>query len=162
MQAAKLVFESGVPLTMVPLEVTHTALVTPEVRRRILSPPGGPTPFLDAICALLLFFAETYRAVFNFVDPPLHDPCAVAFIVAPELFTVERLNVEIETCSRLSAGQTVVDVWRQTGRAPNVDVCTAMDVSSFWDLMIAAIHAASASAERRNAASAPGHGAAEN
>jgi inosine-uridine nucleoside N-ribohydrolase len=61
--------------------------------------------------------------VFKFPDPPLHDPCAVAYAAAPELFTAEKMRVDVETASMLSAGQTVCDVWRQTGRPENVHVC---------------------------------------
>ena len=141
-EAAAVVFNSGARVTMVPLEVTHTALVTPEVLDRIRSPPDHP--FVELIAELLLFFADTYRRVFRFEHPPLHDPCAVAYVVAPELFEMEHLRVDIETASTLSAGQTVVDVWGSSGRAPNAYVAMAMDVPRFWDAMVAAVHAAAA------------------
>jgi inosine-uridine nucleoside N-ribohydrolase len=142
-EAARVVFESGAPVTMVPLEVTHTALATPEVLQRINGIQPGH-PFLELIEALLLFFAETYKRVFKFDFPPLHDPCAVAYVIAPELFTVEKLRVDIETQSVLSAGQTVVDLYGKasTGKAPNANVCMKMQVDKFWDLMIDAIGAA--------------------
>lgn len=139
-EAAHVVFESGAPLTMVPLEVTHTALATPEVLARINNPPDHP--FLELIIELLMFFAETYKRVFRFEHPPLHDPCAVAYVIAPELFKVEHVRVDVETCSPLSAGQTVVDVWGSSGKAPNANVCMEMEVDKFWDLMVDAIHAA--------------------
>jgi inosine-uridine nucleoside N-ribohydrolase len=139
-EAAAVVFSSGVSVTMVPLEVTHTALVTNEVQQRIQAP--GPHPFLDLIRELLVFFAETYKTTFRFENPPLHDPCAVAYVIAPELFTVEHLRVDVETCSPLSAGQTVVDIWKQSGRPPNAYVCMRMDVQMFWELIVAAVHEA--------------------
>lgn len=137
-EAAAVVFSSGVSVTMVPLEVTHAALVTKEVQQRIGAP--GPHPFLDLIIELLVFFAEMYRKTFMFENPPLHDPCAVAYVIAPELFTVEHLRVDVETCSPLSAGQTVVDIWKQSGRPPNAYVCMSMDVKKFWELMVTAVH----------------------
>jgi inosine-uridine nucleoside N-ribohydrolase len=141
-EAARVVFESGAQVTMVPLEVTHTALATPEVLERINTIHPGGHPFLELIAALLLFFAKTYKRVFKFEDPPLHDPCAVAYVIAPELFTVEKLRVDIETQSELSAGQTVVDLWGSSGKSPNANVCMQMKVDKFWDLMIDAIQAA--------------------
>ena len=84
-EAAKIVFECGVPLTMVPLEVTHTALATPGVLQRLTA---RPTPFLQLMHKVLLFFAQTYRDVFSFKHPPLHDPLAVFYVACPEAFKV--------------------------------------------------------------------------
>ena len=81
------------------------ALVTTSVLKRIIKHPA--TPFLSLVEALLLFFSDTYLTVFKMESPPLHDPCAVAFVIAPELFTTRTLRVDIETSSQLSAGQTV-------------------------------------------------------
>ncbi|KAL6752123.1 Inosine/uridine-preferring nucleoside hydrolase domain-containing protein [Haematococcus lacustris] len=82
---------------------------------------------------------DTYRSVFGFIHPPLHDPCAVAFVIAPQLFKVRELRVDIETVSPYTAGQTVCDVWRQTGRPANCRVAVTMDVAQFWDLQLAAL-----------------------
>lgn len=139
-EAASVVFSSPASVTMIPLEVTHTALVSPQILRRIQA--RGPNAFLDLIAELLVFFSRTYEEVFNFSDPPLHDPCAVAFVIAPHIFKCERFRVDIETCSPLSSGQTVVDVWHQSRREANATVCTSMDVEKFWEIVVPAIHAA--------------------
>ncbi|KAL4450693.1 hypothetical protein ABPG77_001049 [Micractinium sp. CCAP 211/92] len=141
-EAARMVFESGVRLTMVPLEVTHTALVTTSVLQRVRT--HQPSPFLQLMTDLLMFFSDTYATVFKMKDPPLHDPCAVAWVIAPELFKTELLRVDVETASTLSAGQTVCDIWGQSRLPKNCTVCMEMDVAQFWDLVIAAIHAADA------------------
>ena len=73
---------------MLPVELTHTALVTPDILNRISNELADNTPFLHLIKQLLLFFADSYRTVFKFDHPPLHDPCAVAYVIAPELFKV--------------------------------------------------------------------------
>ncbi|KAJ9505110.1 hypothetical protein QJQ45_006549 [Haematococcus lacustris] len=105
-----------------------------------LCPSTPPTtPFRHAVEQLLLFFQDTYRSVFGFIHPPLHDPCAVAFVIAPHLFKVRELRVDIETVSPYTAGQTVCDVWRQTGRPANCRVAVTMDVAQFWDLQLAAL-----------------------
>ncbi|CAK0787850.1 hypothetical protein CVIRNUC_011072 [Coccomyxa viridis] len=135
-EAAKIVFECGVPLTMVPLEVTHRALATPGVLQRLTA---RPTPFLQLMHKLLLFFAQTYRDVFSFEHPPLHDPLAVFYVACPEAFKVKRMRVDIETCSTLSAGQTVCDIWGQSALAPNATVALEADISTFWEAMISAL-----------------------
>ncbi|GFH08835.1 pyrimidine-specific ribonucleoside hydrolase, partial [Haematococcus lacustris] len=128
-EAAKMVFDCGVALVMVPLDVTHTVLVTPSVLQRVRI----------VYCRVASMRQDTYRSVFGFIHPPLHDPCAVAFVIAPHLFKVRELRVDIETVSPYTAGQTVCDVWRQTGRPANCRVAVTMDVAQFWDLQLAAL-----------------------
>lgn len=95
-EAAKVVFEAGVSqLTMVPLEVTHTALVTPAVLQRILQ---RQTPFLQLMQKLLIFFAQTYKEVFDFEHPPLHDPLAVFYVACPSAFTVSCITYMPTMC----------------------------------------------------------------
>jgi inosine-uridine nucleoside N-ribohydrolase len=115
-EAASVVLNSGADVTMVPLQVTHTVLVTPSILERVR---GGTreepaTRFRAVIANLLVFFAETYSRVFGFTSgPPLHDPLAVAFVMAPQLFSTMEARVDVECVSPLTAGQTVLDKWRQ-------------------------------------------------
>jgi inosine-uridine nucleoside N-ribohydrolase len=102
------------------------------------------SPFSAAVEALLLFFAATYKAVFGFDDPPLHDPVAVAYVINPALFKTRHMRVDIEVVSSLSAGQTVHDVWGQTGRPKNCVVAEAVNVPAFWDLLLDALTKAGA------------------
>lgn len=135
-EAARIVFGSGLPLTMCGLDVTHQALVTPAVveRLRALGTPVG-----DMSVELMRFFATTYRELFGFEGPPLHDPVAVARVVDPTLVRTARVNVEIETRGDWTAGATVVDLARRTGREANADVALELDVERFWDLVVGAI-----------------------
>ena len=135
-EAAAAVLASGVPVTLVPLEVTHRALATEAVVARIES---LGTPVARVAAALMRYFADTYRRVFGFDAPAVHDPCAVAAVIDPSAVTTRRVNVEIDTTSGLSAGRTVCDVYGVTGRAPNVDLATDLDVDGFWDLVVDAI-----------------------
>ena len=146
--AAHVVFESGqrMPVTMVPLEVTHTAVATKDVCATI-SRHGR----IGAVVGeWLAFFAATYRDVFGFDDgPPVHDPVAVAFLIDPSMFTdVRHVRADVETSSPLSIGQTVVDVRGKYGRGAtngrNVNVCLAMDVAEFWRLIDDAVAKAEA------------------
>ncbi|KAI8466212.1 MAG: putative tRNA synthetase [Monoraphidium minutum] len=154
-EAAKVVFEAGVQLAMVPIEVTHTALATPDVLGRLLTSRPGVSKFKALVEQLLTFFAGTYREVFKFEDPPLHDPCAVAYVIDPSIFQVEEMRVDIETASSLSAGQTVCDVWHQSRRPKNCRVARAMDVAAFWELMISALDAADAASPLGSGADPP-------
>ena len=137
-EAAHIVFNSGVPLTMVPLEVTHEAQVTPEVLARVTS---SNTRFAKNMGDLLTFFATTYKEVFDFDHPPLHDPCAVAHVIDAGMFVDELMRVDIETAG-LCAGRTVCDIYRKSKEAPNCVVAKEIDTAKFWDMMITAIRRA--------------------
>lgn len=135
-EAADVVFRSGVPITMCGLDVTHQALATDEVLRRIAA---KDSPLARVCHQLLTFFAGTYREVFGFEAPPVHDPVAVAAVIDPTIISVRSVNVEIELTGTYTRGATVVDLHGVTGRRPNAEVATELDVERFWDLMIDAI-----------------------
>ena len=135
-EAARVVFESGVPITMVPLETTHRAVADEAVIARIAM---LDTPVANLSVELLRFFAKTYERVFGFGAPPVHDPCAVVAIAAPEVLMTRPMHVAIETRGEHTYGRTVCDVHGVTGEPPNADVAVDLDVSSFWDLMIGAL-----------------------
>eukprot|EP00937_MAST-01D_sp_MAST-1D-sp2_P003578 g3578.t1 len=148
--AAQAVMDSGVKLVMVPLEVTHTALATPEVLREI---EALESKFGKLVVQLLTFFRDTYERVFGFkAGPPLHDPCAVAWVLEPALFETTLMRVDVECCSELSVGQTVCDIWGDSQKPKNVHVARTMDVPAFWRLMLDALRAANAASPMGNAA----------
>jgi inosine-uridine nucleoside N-ribohydrolase len=135
-EAARVVFESGVPITMVPLETTHRALATPAVIERIAA---LDFPLAHVCVELLEFFAETYLRVFGFASPAVHDPCAVAWLIDPSIVPTRHMRVDIETSAEFSYGRTICDVYGVTGRTPNADVAVDLEVDRFWDLMIGAL-----------------------
>ncbi|MDQ2689080.1 MAG: nucleoside hydrolase [Chloroflexota bacterium] len=137
-EAAELVLASGVPITLVPLEVTHLALATDAIVERI---EALRTPVATMSAALMRFFADTYERVFGMRAPAVHDPCAVAAVIDPSLVTTRHVNVAIDTRSELSMGRTVCDMHGVTGRPPNADVGIDLDVGRFWDLMLGALAA---------------------
>ena len=136
-EAAHIVFESALDITMIPLEVTHTLLADEVIMKQI----GRDTPFRNTICELLNFFRDTYKKVFDFDDPPLHDPAAVFYVLHPEAFRTKRMRVDIERGSLLSRGQTVCDVYGRSQKPPNARVALSVDVPLFWKHMVAAVHA---------------------
>ncbi|RMZ97398.1 ribonucleoside hydrolase [Brachionus plicatilis] len=138
-ESAHYVFESDIPIYMVPLEVTHLALVTPQVIESIRS---LSTNLSFILVELLLYFQSTYKTLFFMDYPPLHDPCAVAYIIDPTLFEHRLMRVDVEIHSHLSYGQTVCDFYNMSNKKKNVHVCMKMDVERFWNLLIEAIKSA--------------------
>ena len=146
--AAAMVFHScPVPVKMVPLEITHTVLFD-DVQAARLAPLAAESPFGVMIADLLSFFAETYASVFGFASgPPLHDPVAVYYLLAPEAFSGAEYYVDVETSrGSLCEGQTVVDRWHESGKKPNVWVGASVDVDAFFDSLFVALKVAAATA----------------
>ncbi len=132
-EAASIVFQCGRPITMVPLEVTHQALATEEVVSRLRT---ANRPVASFAADLLVFFADSYKNVFGFSSPPVHDPCAVAAVLEPNIIQSADMYVEIETTSTLSAGRTVCDVYGKSGKLANARVGYELNVARFWDMLI--------------------------
>jgi inosine-uridine nucleoside N-ribohydrolase len=135
-EAADVVFRSGIPITLVPLEATHQALATEPVLARIAI---LDTPVARMSESLLRYFAETYERVFGFDAPAVHDPCAVAAIIDSSILHARPMNVAIDLRSELSLGRTVCDVYGTTGRMANAEVAMGIEVDRFWELMLAAL-----------------------
>jgi len=135
-EAAAIVFSCGRPITMCPLEVTHQALATDEVLGRLRA---ANRPVATFAADLLAFFGDTYRNVFGFPAPPLHDPCAVAAVVDPGIIRAHLMRVEIETRGEWTSGRTVCDVYGRLGKEPNVRVGYALDVPRFWEMVISTL-----------------------
>ncbi|CAO3591568.1 unnamed protein product [Absidia cylindrospora] len=134
-EAASIVMQSGISVTMVPLEVTHQAIVTDKVIQE-LETRLKKSPFCTLIVELLLFFKKTYQEVFDFHQgPPLHDPCAVAAVCAAELFTCKNMGVHVVTSDGPCLGQTVCDIYSKTDY-PKINVATDIDVDGFMSILI--------------------------
>jgi purine nucleosidase len=135
-EAARIVFESGAPITMCGLELTHQAKATPDIIGRFAD---LHTPLGDFAVEMLRFFASTYRKMHGFDGPPLHDPTAVAWVIDPTLVETQPAHVDIETHAEFSYGRTVVDLHDVLHLPKNVLVGTRLDAPRFWDLMVGAI-----------------------
>jgi purine nucleosidase len=134
--AAAAVLATGVPFTMVGLNLTHQALATAEViaRMRDLATPLG-----DTVAGWLEFFGGTYRRLFGAGAPPVHDPCAVALVAEPGVVRCVDAFLAIETEGRWTRGATVVDLGGRLGRAPNARIAVELDVARFWDVVVGAV-----------------------
>jgi len=131
-QAARVVFHSGVPITLIPLDCTHKAL-TSRVRVakfREMSNRTGPV-----VSELLDFFERCHERKYGTDGGPLHDPCVMAWLLKPELFSGRDAHVAIECESELTMGMTVVDWWGVTGKPPTAHVVKDVDSQGFFDLL---------------------------
>ncbi len=131
--AAHIVFTSGLPLTMIGLDVTHKVLTTPERLQQIRA---IATPVSDAAAAMLAHYGAYDVEKYGMLGSPLHDPCVIAYLIQPELFTGRDLHVAIETTSELTMGRSIVDLWRSGQQAPNARVIQQADDEGFYGLLI--------------------------
>ena len=130
--AAAAVFDSGIPITMLPLDVTHQVLTTPKrlAAVRTLGNRCG-----QAVAALLASFERNRRAKFVARATALHDPSVIAYLLSPTLFQGREVNVAVETQSPLTMGMTVVDWWGVTGRKANVRLMNTVNADGFFELL---------------------------
>ncbi len=131
-QAADVVFKSGIPIVMMPLDVTHKALTT---RKRVEAIRSLATPVGDAVALMLGFFERFDESKYGTDGGPLHDPCVIAWLLKPELFSGRHVNVTVETMSELTMGSTVVDWWHVTGKPKNAHVMRDIDADGFFALL---------------------------
>ncbi len=133
-EAAEIVLKSGAPIVMMPLDVTHQALTT---RARIEAFRALGTPVGRAVADLTDFFERFDMEKYGSDGAPLHDPCVIAYLLQPQLFSGRTINVEIETSSPLTLGMTVADWWRVTDRAANATFIGKIDADGFYRLLTA-------------------------
>ncbi len=131
-EAARMVFASGVPVVMMPLDLTHQVLTT---RERLAAIARLATPVSKAVVEMLEFFERYDEQKYGTDGGPLHDPTVIAWLLRPDLFSGRHCNVEIETESRLTEGMTVVDWWQVTDRSHNAHVIHQVDADGFFELL---------------------------
>ena len=131
-EAAKIVFESGVPIVMAPLDVTEKALVIPEDFERIRA-LGNP---VSSIVAEWLDFFYKFHLTIGYKGAPLHDPCTIGYLLKPEIFVTREMYVAVETTGTYCKGATVGDVCGVSGKKPNATVLMNLDRQAFVDLLI--------------------------
>ncbi|MEZ5771567.1 purine nucleosidase [Defluviimonas denitrificans] len=131
-EAADIVFRSGIPLVVMPLDVTHKALTT---RPRIEAFRALGTRVGEAVASWTDFFERFDMEKYGSEGAPLHDPCTIAWLLRPDLFAGREINVEIELHGQYTAGMTVADWWRVTKRAPNALFIRDVDADGFYALL---------------------------
>ena len=136
-EAAAAVFDCGLGVSMMGLDVTHKALLGPVVEDRLRG-AGRVGAF---VADLNVYFTRYHRETYGWDGAPIHDAVAVAHVLRPGLVETRHRNVEIELESELCRGRTVVDLWRRTDRPPNAHVGVDLDVDGFFDLLVERIAA---------------------
>ena len=131
-EAAHKVFHCDRPVTMIGLDVTHKALLTPAWMERFRA-AGRVGTF---VAELVEFFKRYHAATYGWDGAPIHDAVAVAQLLRPSLVSTEHRNVEVELDSELCRGRTVVDLWHRTQRLPNADVGVDIDGDAFFELLL--------------------------
>ncbi|WP_313136172.1 nucleoside hydrolase [Paracoccus jeotgali] len=131
-EAAAHVFAAGVDLVVMGLDVTHKALTSPDwvAGMRALGTRTG-----EAVASWTGFFERYDRAKYGSEGAPLHDPCTIAYLLRPELFSGRRINVEIELQGRYTTGMTVADWWGVSGRPANALFMNQIDRDGFFALL---------------------------
>jgi pyrimidine-specific ribonucleoside hydrolase len=135
-EAARIVFQSGIPITMVGLNVTHRALFTAE---HIAWLRGTGRRVAALFADMLEFRMQAYGEQYAITGAPLHDPLAVGTVFQPEIVQMQQCPVDIETDGRFTSGRSVVDLTGVTGKKPNADVALDVDVAAFTTMLLEAI-----------------------
>jgi purine nucleosidase len=135
-EAAHIVFNEKWPVVMVGLDLTHQALATPDVVEKIAAIGTQPAKF---VTELMDFFAHTYKDAQGFDYPPVHDPCAVAYVIDPSIVSTRKVPVNIELQGTLALGMTVADFRAPAPADCNTSVAVDLDHKRFWDLVTDAL-----------------------
>lgn len=137
-EALDVVLRSGVPVRMVGLNLTHQALATEDVVRRMsaMEHPVGQTS-----AAWMGFFGDSYHRLWEFDAPPVHDPCTIAALIDPDVIEWRDAFVAVELDGQWTRGTTVVDLYdRYPDQPRNARVAMRLDAARYWDLVLAAIN----------------------
>jgi len=135
-EAAHIVFSESWPVVMVGLDLTHQALATDAILERI---GALNTPLAKLVVELLQFFGSTYKEEEGFSAPPVHDPCAVAYLIDQAIVKTKTVPVKVELSGTHTYGMTVADFRLKPHGECNTKVATELDFEKFWNVVIKAI-----------------------
>lgn len=138
-EAAKIVMNAGIPLVMAGLNVTHQAQIWPNELEEIATITDNVVA--QTLAGQMKFYSIYYSdEKWGFKGVPMHDPCALAWLIDPSLFTCAKYNVDVETKGELTSGQTVVDEWDLTGKPKNTEVLLDVKRQDFVALIFKLLH----------------------
>ena len=138
--AAKVVLSADIPTVLISLDTTHQVLTTSE-RLDAIRAIGNPVS--DAAAGMLSFYGQSDLERYGFPGAPLHDPCVIAYLINPTLFTTRRVNIEVEIASELTMGRTVVDWYgpSKDNKDKSVQMVDSVNVNGFYALLTKALSA---------------------
>lgn len=135
-EAAYIVFEEKWPIVMVGLDLTYQALATKDVKEKIAR---IDTPCAQFLTQVLTRFSENYKRSKGFDEPPVHDPCAIAYVIDPSIIQVRKAPVHVEYRGQFTSGMTVTDLRKPAPSDCHTAVATQLDRERFWNLIIEAV-----------------------
>lgn len=135
-EALDVVLASGLPVTMVGLNLTHQALATPPV---VAAMRALPHEVGRVAAEWMGFFGSSYTRVWDFAAPPVHDPCAVFRLIRPEAVRCVDAFVAVETTGRWTRGATAVDLFSRWQRDANARVAVDLDADAYWSAVLDAL-----------------------
>ena len=130
--AANVVFNSGIEITMMGLDVTHKVNVNDEIINSIKTNNNKASVFF---ADLMDFYSRFHRVLYETGDCPLHDPCVIAYLIDNEIFKGKKVHVQVEENSDLTRGETVVDWLGVKKLNPNCNVITEADSERFFKIL---------------------------
>ncbi|MEA5466887.1 nucleoside hydrolase [Leptothoe sp. PORK10 BA2] len=131
--AAQVVFESGIPIKLITLDTTHQVLTTP---KQLAAFRQLNTAIGHAAADLLAHYGTPEIERYGMQGAPLHDPCVIAYLLQPELFTFKDTYTTIDTISPENLGRTVIDWWGRTEQPPNAQVAASVDAAGIYKLLM--------------------------
>ncbi len=136
--AAHVVLTAGIPTTLITLDTTHQVLTTPE---RLETIRALDNPVSTAAAGMLSFYGQNDLERYGLPGGPLHDPCVMAYLLQPQLFTTRIVNVAVETAGEHTLGRTVVDWYgdRNSSTHSAVQVVETVDAEGFYALLTEAL-----------------------
>lgn len=135
-EAADIVFSSGIPIFIAPLELTHQALIGPKELDKIRDLNLEISKF---VVDLLEFYSKFHKRRYHMEGAPLHDPCAVLYLIRPDLIETKKMFVQIETKGEYTAGRTVCDIWGVLNKEPNIEIGVKLDHKGFINELLNAL-----------------------
>lgn len=131
--AAKIVFDSGIKPVVFGLDITHKMLITP-TRLAAIASQGGRVG--QPVADFLDFFNQYDTSKYDWNGAPLHDPCTIAWLIDPTLFTGREMAVDIDIAEGPNLGRTVADWYNVTDKPSNALIITDGDSDRFFDLIV--------------------------
>ena len=128
-EAADVVFNSGLEIYMLGLDVTRQALVLPNVMNKMsqIDNKAG-----KLFISLMTVFNENQKKIFGHSGAPLHDPATIISLINPDVFTFQKMNVVIDVTGGPSYGRTNCDRFDYLHQPHNAYVATDINVKQYW------------------------------
>jgi purine nucleosidase len=131
--AAHMVYHSGMPITLVPLDVTYQCILTPEDVKRLQKNPTLLSRFIDDSTRFYMEFHDEYQKI---AGCAINDPLALALTFAPELCNYQELYVDVDISGGVSMGKTFADFYDLTKQPPNMKVALGVRARDFMELFL--------------------------